>query len=209
MKVRQLFITLITLCTLSNLQVHAQMGMGGGMKGGGGRGGMRGGQQGGRPQGERPSTPKNLLEASGMFIYNAEDIIKACKIKDKTNISAIQQIVSTQEKAYNNTTLLEFDNINKIKEIEAQMKSANGGQALMMQHIQDIRSASQGIREAMAPAHEELNRAIVELLHEKELKKWRRYIQEFYTAKSYRPQRPNRPSSNNMPQHNHPHQMGK
>lgn len=187
MKVRRILLLATTLIAMTTISLYAQPGggMGGGMGGrSGSRSGGPGGQQGGPGMQMQQNVDIDLLESSGMFLLDRDDITDNCKIKDEDVKTKINSLLAVYVTEYDNITLefgAQIDSLNAVTEASKASESGPSGDM-----IKAIIPAMQKIRKRTTPMHTAFNEGMVEILSEKEAKRWDAYYKKLCSEKFFR-----------------------
>ncbi len=197
MKAKRILILAIALITSLTIYAQPGGGMGGGMRGGMRGGGVRGGgmgrQMGGGPVGN--SAPIDFVAATGLFVIDAEPVIKKCKIKDTKQKEAVTNLIASYQKEYYNITFEHSNQIDTLNSFKPNMLSSEVGATPMQGGRPDMKSLGsilQTLREKTIPMHNTLKESMKATLSEKEYKKWETYYISICEDNSFSEKMPQR-----------------
>lgn len=179
---------MLLVMTTVDLSAQGMGGMGGGrggMGGGMGRGGMGG--QGGPQGGMRPEMMGeiDLVESTGFFLLDGDDVIKSCKIKSTESQAKANSMIARYHIEYDKINFefaLQIDSLKNMPELDM----SAGLSEEQMQGMRRYRQIAQELREKTGHMHKELVEGMKEILNEKELKRWETYYSGICQEKFYR-----------------------
>ncbi len=141
-----------------------------------GRGGNRQGQQQG--QGQNKLQEFKAENAVGIIVYDADEIIKKTKIKDKNTKYLITKAVNS----FNQQLVeIKFINAEKLEKVTT-LVNLKRKEAMANRNMEEMKSIQSSAKELLKPIKQQvkaeekiLNNQFKELLNEKQFKKWKKY----------------------------------
>ncbi len=141
-----------------------------------GRGGNRQGQQQG--QGQNKLQEFKADNAVGIIVYDADEIIKKTKVKDKNTKYLITKAVNS----FNQQLVeIKFINAEKLEEVTT-LVNLKRKEAMANRNMEEMKSIQSSAKELLKPIKQQvkaeekiLNNQFKELLNEKQFKKWEKY----------------------------------